>query len=59
MTSKIAIGLILLVGFIPMVIEHTDWQRYVCGKSKYDIPVLAYLLHTMGELSLSPVGFRS
>jgi POT family proton-dependent oligopeptide transporter len=57
--QKFAIGLVLLgLGFIPMV-------QGAAGIMGGDAPVekvsmiflvLAYLLHTMGELSLSPVG---
>lgn len=54
--QKFAIGLVLLgIGFLPMVI---GYQGAVEGGMKASMLflVLAYLLHTMGELSLSPVG---
>jgi POT family proton-dependent oligopeptide transporter len=56
--QKFAIGLILLgLGFIPMVIGSAS---ILGGNSTVKVSmiflVLAYLLHTMGELSLSPVG---
>jgi POT family proton-dependent oligopeptide transporter len=58
--QKFAIGLILLgLGFIPLVYGAAGFV----GGDMADIEkvsmiflVLAYLLHTMGELSLSPVG---
>lgn len=56
--QKFAIGLILLgIGFIPMVIGSAG---IIAGGDTVKVSmmflVLAYLLHTMGELSLSPVG---
>lgn len=56
--QKFAIGLVLLgLGFIPMVIGSAG---IIGGESSTKVSmiflVLAYLLHTMGELSLSPVG---
>lgn len=56
--QKFSIGLILLgLGFIPMVIGA---QGIMAGASVEKVSMifltLAYLLHTMGELSLSPVG---
>ena len=57
--QKFAIGLILLgLGFIPMVIGSAG---FVSGETNIEkvsmmFLVMAYLLHTMGELSLSPVG---
>jgi POT family proton-dependent oligopeptide transporter len=56
--QKFAIGLILLgIGFIPMVVGS---QGIMAGQSVEKVSMiflcLAYLLHTMGELSLSPVG---
>lgn len=56
--QKFAIGLVLLgIGFIPMV---SGSAGIVGGSSVEKVSmiflVLAYLLHTMGELSLSPVG---
>ena len=56
--QKFSIGLILLgLGFIPMVYGSAG----IVGGSAFEkvsmvFLVLAYLLHTMGELSLSPVG---
>ena len=56
--QKFAIGLILLgIGFIPLVYGSAG----ITGGSPAEkvsmiFLVLAYLLHTMGELSLSPVG---
>ena len=56
--QKFAIGLFLLgIGFIPLVIgasQITSVDSTV--KVSMIFLVLAYLLHTMGELSLSPVG---
>ncbi len=57
--QKFAIGLVLLgLGFIPMVIGSADFIGDSQGVEKASMIflVLAYLLHTMGELSLSPVG---
>ena len=56
--QKFAIGLILLgVGFIPMVIGASQIGNGMSvEKVSMIFLVLAYLLHTMGELSLSPVG---
>lgn len=56
--QKFAIGLVLLgLGFIPMVIGA---EGIMAGQSVEKVSMiflcLAYLLHTMGELSLSPVG---
>lgn len=56
--QKFALGLILLgVGFIPLVIGSAGIGD---GNSLYKTSmiwlILAYLLHTMGELCLSPVG---
>jgi POT family proton-dependent oligopeptide transporter len=56
--QKFAIGLVLLgLGFIPLVYGASG---IVGGTSAEKVSmiflVLAYLLHTMGELSLSPVG---
>ncbi|MCP4122582.1 MAG: peptide MFS transporter [Bacteroidetes bacterium] len=56
--QKFAIGLVLLgVGFLPLVIGAAGIGD---GTSTYKTSmvwlVLAYLLHTMGELCLSPVG---
>ncbi|MCI5057926.1 MAG: peptide MFS transporter [Flavobacteriales bacterium] len=56
--QKFAIGLILLgLGFIPMVIGSAS---IVGGSTTVKVSMvflcLAYLLHTMGELALSPVG---
>ncbi len=56
--QKFAIGLLLLgIGFIPLVIGASQLGG---GNSTMKVSmiflVLAYLLHTMGELSLSPVG---
>lgn len=56
--QKFAIGLMLLgIGFIPMVYGSAG----IIGEGSIEkvsmiFLVLAYLLHTMGELSLSPVG---
>lgn len=55
--QKFAIGLILLgLGFIPMVIGSAGIGGNSVQKASMIFLVLAYLLHTMGELSLSPVG---
>ena len=55
--QKFAIGLLLLgIGFIPMVIGATGITGDSTIKVSMVFLVLAYLLHTMGELSLSPVG---
>ena len=55
--QKFAIGLVLLgIGFIPMVIGAANVGGTSLQKSSMVFLVLAYLLHTMGELSLSPVG---
>jgi len=56
--QKFAIGLVLLgLGFIPMVIGASSIQAgSSAGKVSMIFLTLAYLLHTMGELSLSPVG---
>lgn len=57
--QKFAIGLVLLgIGFYPMVIGSARFVGDVEGVEKASMIflVLAYLLHTMGELSLSPVG---
>lgn len=55
--QKFAIGLILLgIGFIPMVSGYAGMMDASGPKASMIFLVLAYLLHTMGELSLSPVG---
>lgn len=55
--QKFAIGLILLgLGFIPLVIGAANVGGTSMQKASMLFLVLAYLLHTMGELSLSPVG---
>jgi proton-dependent oligopeptide transporter, POT family len=56
--QKFSIGLILLgLGFIPMVYGAAGiGQGGSFEKVSMIFLVLAYLLHTMGELSLSPVG---
>nr|WP_299030976.1 peptide MFS transporter [uncultured Tenacibaculum sp.] len=55
--QKFAIGLILLgLGFIPMVIGAANIGGDSVQKASMIFLVFAYLLHTMGELSLSPVG---
>jgi POT family proton-dependent oligopeptide transporter len=55
--QKFAIGLFLLgIGFIPMVIGAANVGGDSIQKASMIFLVLAYLLHTMGELSLSPVG---
>ena len=55
--QKFAIGLFLLgIGFIPMVIGSANIGGTSVQKASMIFLVLAYLLHTMGELSLSPVG---
>ncbi len=57
--QKFAIGLVLLgIGFIPLVYGSSGFAVGVEGAAKVSMIflVLAYLLHTMGELSLSPVG---
>ena len=55
--QKFSIGLILLgLGFIPMVIGAANVGGTSVEKASMVFLVLAYLLHTMGELSLSPVG---
>ncbi len=56
--QKFSIGLILLgIGFIPMVYGSAAIGNGLSGqKVSMIFLVLAYLLHTMGELSLSPVG---
>ena len=56
--QKFAIGLVLLgLGFIPMVIGSAGIIGEAGGaKVSMLFLVFAYLLHTMGELSLSPVG---
>lgn len=55
--QKFAIGLILLgIGFIPLVIGSSGITGDSTVKVSMVFLILAYLLHTMGELSLSPVG---
>ncbi len=55
--QKFAIGLILLgLGFVPMVIGAANVGGNSLQKASMIFLTLAYLLHTMGELSLSPVG---
>lgn len=56
--QKFAIGLVLLgIGFIPLVYGASGFSGGNTGeKVSMIFLVLAYLLHTMGELSLSPVG---
>ena len=56
--QKFSIGLVLLgLGFIPMVIGAEGIMAGAsAGKVSMIFLTLAYLLHTMGELSLSPVG---
>lgn len=57
--QKFAIGLVLLgLGFIPMVTGSAGIVGDAEGVQKVSMIflVMAYLLHTMGELSLSPVG---
>jgi len=55
--QKFAIGLILLgIGFIPLVIGASQVGGNSVQKVSMIFLTLAYLLHTMGELSLSPVG---
>lgn len=55
--QKFSIGLILLgIGFIPLVIGAANVGGDSIQKASMVFLVLAYLLHTMGELSLSPVG---
>ena len=55
--QKFAIGLVLLgIGFIPLVIGAANVGGTSMQKASMLFLVLAYLLHTMGELSLSPVG---
>ena len=55
--QKFAIGLILLgIGFIPMVIGSAGMGGNSVQKASMIFLTLAYLIHTMGELSLSPVG---
>tara|TARA_R110002072_G_scaffold300932_1_gene479232 strand:+ start:21727 stop:23337 length:1611 start_codon:yes stop_codon:yes gene_type:complete len=56
--QKFAIGLFLLgIGFIPMVYGSAGiLSGSPVEKVSMIFLVLAYLLHTMGELSLSPVG---
>ena len=55
--QKFAIGLILLgIGFIPMVIGSAGLGGNSVQKASMIFLTIAYLLHTMGELSLSPVG---
>ena len=55
--QKFAIGLLLLgLGFIPMVYGSHGIVPDSPEKASMIFLVLAYLFHTMGELSLSPVG---
>jgi POT family proton-dependent oligopeptide transporter len=55
--QKFSIGLILLgIGFIPMVIGSAGIGGNSVQKASMIFLTLAYLIHTMGELSLSPVG---
>ena len=55
--QKFAIGLVLLgLGFIPMVMGSAGIVGDSPEKVSMIFLTLAYLLHTMGELSLSPVG---
>lgn len=55
--QKFAIGLFLLgIGFIPLVYAAGNLGGNSVQKASMIFLVLAYLLHTMGELSLSPVG---
>ena len=55
--QKFAIGLFLLgIGFVPLVIGASAITGDSAVKVSMIFLVLAYLLHTMGELSLSPVG---
>lgn len=57
--QKFAVGLVLLgIGFIPLVYGAAGFVGQGTNVEKVSMIflVLAYLLHTMGELSLSPVG---
>lgn len=56
--QKFAIGLVLLgLGFVPMVIGTAAIPLGAeSANTGMQFLVLAYLLHTMGELALSPVG---
>ncbi len=55
--QKFSIGLLLLgLGFVPMVYGSASIVADSPEKASMIFLVLAYLLHTMGELSLSPVG---
>ena len=55
--QKFAIGLFLLgLGFVPMVLGSSGITGDSTVKVSMIFLVLAYFLHTMGELSLSPVG---
>lgn len=55
--QKFAIGLILLgLGFIPMMIGSEGIGGTSTQKASMIFLIMAYFLHTMGELSLSPVG---
>lgn len=56
--QKFSIGLVLLgIGFIPLVNASAGFVGdNAAAKVSMIFLVLAYLLHTMGELSLSPVG---
>jgi len=56
--QKFSIGLVLLgIGFIPLVQASAGFVGgNAAAKVSMIFLVLAYLLHTMGELSLSPVG---
>ncbi|MEZ5001878.1 MAG: peptide MFS transporter [Chitinophagales bacterium] len=56
--QKFAIGLLLLgIGFIPLVIGSAGiGGEFDAKKASMLWLILAYMLHTMGELCLSPVG---
>jgi len=55
--QKFAIGLVLLgIGFVPLMYAAANVGGNSAQKVSMIFLVVAYLLHTMGELSLSPVG---
>ena len=55
--QKFALGLILLgIGFIPLVLSSSTLEGNSTQKVSMIFLTLAYLIHTMGELCLSPVG---
>ncbi|MFP3471363.1 hypothetical protein R0J90_15085, partial [Micrococcus sp. SIMBA_144] len=60
MTTKMGIGMILLgLGFmvlIPAVLQTGSDEQNITEKANLLFIIFTYLLHTLGELFLSPVG---